>query len=77
MSSLSKTLFIGACLAVAAFQVARAADMPPIVEVDYGPPPAEGGWYLRGDIGYVIPEDPVVTYADGAVSFINEDLGTT
>lgn len=78
MSSVSKAVFLGACLSIAAFQVARAADAPQIIE-DYGPSPssAEGGWYLRGDIGYVVAEDPVVTYNSGAVTFLNEDLGTT
>ncbi|MDP2619078.1 MAG: outer membrane beta-barrel protein [Hyphomicrobiales bacterium] len=79
MSSLSRVVFLGACLIVAAFQVAAAADGPQIVEVDEAGPPsyAEGGWYLRGDIGYVVAEDPVVTYGSGAVTFLNEDLGTT
>jgi len=80
MSSIGRTVFLGAFLAVAAFQAARAADVPQIYEIgDYGTPPyyAEGGWYLRGDIGYVVAEDPVVTYGDGAVNFLNEDLGTT
>jgi opacity protein-like surface antigen len=78
MSSIGKIVFLGAFLAVAAFQAAHAADVP-VVEVGYGPPPyySESGWYLRGDIGYVVAEDPVVTYGGGAVSFLNESLGTT
>jgi len=78
MSILRKSVLLGAAIAVASFQFALAADAP-IVEIDYGPAPYQykSNWYLRGDIGYVVAQEPEVTYFDGVVSFQNEDLGTT
>lgn len=73
MKALRKILATAACLGVSV-QFAMAADAPHIFEVDEALPPS--GWYLRGDIGYVIPTDPDVDYG-GVVNFINEDLDPT
>jgi len=74
MKTLGKFLAAAACLA-ASVQFVAAADAPQIYEVDE--PQQPGNWYLRGDIGYVIPTDPDVTYGGSAVSFINEKLDPT
>jgi opacity protein-like surface antigen len=65
---------LGVFVATMSAPFAMAAD---IIEVDDRVPAPyhEGGWYLRGDIGYVIPEDPVVVYGNGVVPFVNENLG--
>ena len=76
MKTLRKIFAIAACLA-ATVQVAAAADAPQIVEIDHIAPGPAGGWYLRGDIGYVIATDPKATYGGTAVNFVNEALKPT
>lgn len=76
MNGLKKAILLGAVALVASFGHAPAADMPQIRELR-GTVPYHGGWYLRGDIGYVMYKDPVVTYGNGAVDFINEKLRNT
>lgn len=55
MSSLRK-LFIVASFALALPSVASAADLPEYIPEPYVAP--QGGWYLRGDIGFKIYADP-------------------
>ena len=75
MSSLRNVVFLGAILIVAAFPSAQAADVSQIFEIDdRAPYDREGSWYLRGDIGYVVADDPAVSYADGVVQFLNEEF---
>lgn len=68
-----RTLAKAAVVFVAAFAggaaVSHAADIPyePIIEApEVIPLPAVGGWYLRGDIGYKVYQDPRITLADPA-----------
>ncbi len=55
MFKLTKLAFLGAVLAAGMVAQASAADLyippeePPVYDV---PPPATGGWYLRGDVDY-------------------------
>ncbi|MAA98141.1 MAG: agglutinin [Stappia sp.] len=54
----------------------HAADMPiPVIEHIPEVPVVEGGWYLRGDIGYKVYQDPSTKY--GALQFQNESLNNT
>ncbi|MCA1298211.1 outer membrane protein [Stappia indica] len=53
-----------------------AADMPiPVIEHVPQVPVVAGNWYLRGDIGYKIYQNPSVSY--GALDFVNEDMNNT
>ena len=59
MNGLVKTLFGGLAASVAMMATgALAADMiePPVVPDVVVAPPAVGGWYLRGDLGYSKPK---------------------
>lgn len=77
MGSHRKTLFLGAVAAVIAAP-ALAADLPPIIEPPIVPPlEAVSGWYIRGDIGYKIYNEPDVSYANGAVELGEEDFDDT
>lgn len=76
MTRFGKKILLGACAMLASMQFAHAADAP-VYETGDPPYVHDGGWYLRGDIGYVIFDDPVVTYANGAVDFSTEDFDDT
>jgi opacity protein-like surface antigen len=58
---------------------AFAADLPIPPVIEHTPEYDQelgGGWYLRGDIGYAVYEEPEVTYGPGgagAVFFQNEE----
>lgn len=55
---------------------ALAADLPaPVIEHVPQVPVVTGGWYLRGDIGYKIYQDPDVSYS--SIEFQNESLDDT
>jgi opacity protein-like surface antigen len=72
------TIALAACaLAVTAMSAAKAADLTPTPYVP--PPPAVGGWYLRGDIGYKIWANPSVDWDDSlaGVDFDDENLDDT
>lgn len=72
MHSLKKTVLLGAFALVVSIHAAPAADLD-LVELRE-PPAYAGGWYLRGDIGYVVNKAPVADYAAGTVNFLFEDL---
>lgn len=56
---------------------ALAADLPPIIEPPITPPLEHvGGWYIRGDIGYIKYDEPDVSFGT-AVHLGNEDLDDT
>ncbi|WP_321344926.1 outer membrane protein [Breoghania sp.] len=75
MSNLSK-LFIAASIAFALPSVASAADLPEYIPEPYVAP--EGGWYLRGDIGFKIYADPAArTSYNDIGEFWNESLDNT
>jgi opacity protein-like surface antigen len=75
------TIALAACAwAVTAMPAAMAADLtPPVYEPVPAPPPAVGGWYLRGDIGYKIWANPSVNWDDSlaGVDFGNEEIDDT
>ncbi len=75
MGSSRKILSLaGAAIMVAS--AATAADMPaPVIEHIPQVPVATGGWYLRGDIGYKIYQDPKISY--GSLDFERESLDDT
>jgi opacity protein-like surface antigen len=80
MLARKSSLFSGVALGLLMSGQALAADLPipPIIEhtPDYSPA-IGGGWYLRGDIGYGIYNDPDVTYGvNGAaqVHFFDNEL---
>jgi Opacity protein and related surface antigens len=68
------SLVFGA-LAISA-PLAQAADMPiyePIIETpDVIPLEAAGGWYLRGDIGYKIYDDPKVKFDHASLGSVSK-----
>lgn len=79
MSVIKRTALAG--LLAAAASTATAADRPhpllppaPVIEDD-----TTSGWYLRGDIGYVIPKRPEADFAAGAItgSLVREGMGDT
>ena len=65
MFKLSRIALAACTWAVIAMPAALAADLPPpVYEPVPVPPPAVGGWYLRGDIGYKIYAEPEVDWDD-------------
>ncbi|MYZ48054.1 outer membrane protein [Propylenella binzhouense] len=76
---------LAACASAAAMSAAMAADMPVYVpEVTPMPVPevpvAVSGWYLRGDIGYKIYQDPNPKFNDpltGPIGFSNNSIEDT
>ncbi|PTW59691.1 opacity protein-like surface antigen [Breoghania corrubedonensis] len=75
MSSLRK-LFIVASFALALPSVASAADLPEYIPEPYVAP--QGGWYLRGDIGFKIYADPSArTTYNNIGDFSNEGMDNT
>ncbi|WP_319775131.1 outer membrane protein [Breoghania sp.] len=75
MSNL-KRLFIAASIAFALPSVASAADLPEYIPEPYVAP--EGGWYLRGDIGFKIYADPAArTTYNNIGDFWGESLDNT
>jgi opacity protein-like surface antigen len=79
MSKLTTIAFAACAWAVTAIPAAMAADLPAPVYEPVPVPPAPGGWYLRGDIGYKMYQDPSVKFEDSlaGVSFSNENLDDT
>lgn len=79
MLKLSRIAFAACAWAVTAIPAALAADLPAPVYEPVPVPPAPGGWYLRGDIGYKVYQDPSVNFTDSAagVRFSNEQLDDT
>lgn len=72
---------LAACAwALIAVPAAMAADLPPpVYEPVPVPPPAVGGWYLRGDIGYKIYGNPTVDFSDSIIGadFDDEEFDDT
>jgi opacity protein-like surface antigen len=74
-----RSLACGAVAAVITAGSAMAADLPIPPVIEHTPEydrELGGGWYLRGDIGYAVYEEPEVTYGPGgagAVFFQNEE----
>jgi len=80
MFKLSRIALAACTWAVIAMPAALAADLPPpVYEPVPVPPPAVGGWYLRGDIGYKIYAEPEVDWDDSlaGLDFDDEDLDDT
>ena len=77
MGSIRKSVFVGAAVACLAAP-ALAADLPPVIEPPVTPPIQDySGWYIRGDIGYKIYNDPDVSYNGGAVELGHESFDNT
>lgn len=75
MKSIQKVLSL-AGVAIVVSSVSFAADLPaPVIEHVPEVPVATGGWYLRGDIGYKIYQDPDVGF--GGQNFTNESMDDT
>lgn len=63
-------------VALIASSAVHAADMPiPVIEHVPQIPVVEGGWYLRGDIGYKVYEAPSANY--GPLAFSRESMNNT
>ena len=75
MCSLRK-LIIFASIALALPSIANAADLPEYIPEPYVAP--QGGWYLRGDIGFKIYRDPQASTTYNSIGdFSNESLDNT
>jgi opacity protein-like surface antigen len=78
MFKLSRIACAACAWAAIAMPAAMAADIP-VYEPVPVPPPAVGGWYLRGDIGYKIYAEPDVDWDDSlaGIDFDDEDIDDT
>ncbi|MDJ0931948.1 hypothetical protein [Breoghania sp.] len=75
MSNLRK-LIVLASIALALPTLASTADLPEYIPEPYVAP--QGGWYLRGDIGFKIYADPSArTTYNNIGDFSNEGLDNT
>jgi opacity protein-like surface antigen len=79
MFKLSRIACAACAWAVIAMPAAMAADIAPPVYEPVPVPPAVGGWYLRGDIGYKIYGEPDADWDDSiaGVDFDDTDLDDT